>query len=285
MPLRAAGRWILCAHLEIARHARNLQQVPKVSLMLIEDETGARELFARKRLTFDAVAEVVARDDARWEKAVCGAGRALRRDSQGLSNLKDFVLFRLKPEQGLFVKGFGQAFRVSGDELVDFVHLVEGHKRIDNGAELTSPADEPFEGTISEMRNGQPGLPILLLCPGLLLPACLVGEGIAIGLGGALVAFPADLPGGLAEDDIAASAILARGQHLGELLVLQGFPAFQQALVAAAQPVVISLLQPGGQDRREGGLEGEALAPVVADMGVEQGAGPSGAAPAIRSRR
>nr|WP_206619341.1 hypothetical protein [Aeromonas caviae] len=46
-------------------------------------------------------------------------------------------------QQGLFVKGFGQAFRVSGDELVDFVHLVEGHKRIDNGAELTSPADEP----------------------------------------------------------------------------------------------------------------------------------------------
>ncbi|MGL5553786.1 MAG: heme utilization protein HutZ, partial [Aeromonas veronii] len=45
--------------------------------------------------------------------------------------------------QGLFVKGFGQAFAVSGDELVDFVHLVEGHKRIDNGAELTSPADAP----------------------------------------------------------------------------------------------------------------------------------------------
>ena len=56
--LQEDGYYVLIS--EIARHARNLQQVPKVSLMLIEDETGARELFARKRLTFDAVAEVVA---------------------------------------------------------------------------------------------------------------------------------------------------------------------------------------------------------------------------------
>ena len=47
--LQEDGYYVLIS--EIARHARNLQQVPKVSLMLIEDETGARELFARKRLT------------------------------------------------------------------------------------------------------------------------------------------------------------------------------------------------------------------------------------------
>ncbi len=139
--LQEDGYYVLIS--EIARHARNLQQVPRVSLMLIEDESGARELFARKRLTFDAVAEVVARDDARWSKAVAALEGRFGEIIKGLSNLKDFKLFRLKPEQGLFVKGFGQAFAVSGDELVDFVHLVEGHKRIDNGAELTSPADAP----------------------------------------------------------------------------------------------------------------------------------------------
>ncbi len=47
----------------------------------------------------------------------------------GLSSLEDFKMFRLKPIQGLFVKGFGQAFQVSGDDLVDFVHLDEGHKK------------------------------------------------------------------------------------------------------------------------------------------------------------
>ena len=37
--LQEDGYYVLIS--EIARHARNLQQVPKVSLMLIEDETGA----------------------------------------------------------------------------------------------------------------------------------------------------------------------------------------------------------------------------------------------------
>lgn len=138
--LQEDGYYVLIS--EIARHARNLQQVPRVSLMLIEDERCPRAV-CRKRLTFDAVAEVVARDDARWSKAVAALEGRFGEIIKGLSNLKDFKLFRLKPEQGLFVKGFGQAFAVSGDELVDFVHLVEGHKRIDTGAELTSPADAP----------------------------------------------------------------------------------------------------------------------------------------------
>lgn len=48
----------------------------------------------------------------------------------GLSNLEDFVLFNLKAEKGLFVKGFGQAYEVSGDDLVDFIHLEKGHQKI-----------------------------------------------------------------------------------------------------------------------------------------------------------
>ena len=50
----------------------------------------------------------------------------------GLSQLEDFILFNLNAEQGLFVKGFGQAYQVSGDDLVDFVHLQEGHKKVES---------------------------------------------------------------------------------------------------------------------------------------------------------
>ncbi|EJS91506.1 hypothetical protein AAUPMC_03324, partial [Pasteurella multocida subsp. multocida str. Anand1_cattle] len=32
-------------------YARNLQEVPKVSLMLIEDESQSRQIFARRRLS------------------------------------------------------------------------------------------------------------------------------------------------------------------------------------------------------------------------------------------
>ncbi|TDE20616.1 heme utilization protein HutZ [Vibrio owensii] len=117
---------------QIARHARNLLENPNVSLMMIEDEDSSKQLFARKRLTFDAVATVVERDTEMWRQVVGQMKDRFGEIIDGLSQLEDFVLFNLKAEQGLFVKGFGQAYQVSGDDLVDFVHLQEGHKKIEN---------------------------------------------------------------------------------------------------------------------------------------------------------
>ncbi|MGF1750146.1 MULTISPECIES: heme utilization protein HutZ [Vibrio] len=117
---------------QIARHARNLQVNPNVSLMMIEDESESKQLFARKRLTFDAVATVVERDTQQWHAVVAQMQTRFGEIIDGLSQLQDFVLFNLKAEQGLFVKGFGQAYQVSGEDLVDFVHLQEGHRRIEN---------------------------------------------------------------------------------------------------------------------------------------------------------
>ena len=116
---------------QIARHARNLLENPNVSLMMIEDEDSSKQLFARKRLTFDAVATVVERDTEMWQQVVGQMKDRFGEIIDGLSQLEDFVLFNLKAEQGLFVKGFGQAYQVSGDDLVDFVHLREGHKRVE----------------------------------------------------------------------------------------------------------------------------------------------------------
>ncbi|HHX8499327.1 TPA: heme utilization protein HutZ [Vibrio diabolicus] len=117
---------------KIARHARNLLENPNVSLMMIEDEESSKQLFARKRLTFDAVANVVERDTGMWHQVVGQMKERFGEIIDGLSQLEDFVLFNLKPESGLFVKGFGQAYQVSDDDLVDFVHLQEGHKKIES---------------------------------------------------------------------------------------------------------------------------------------------------------
>ncbi|EMV9317021.1 heme utilization protein HutZ [Vibrio vulnificus] len=118
---------------KIARHARNLLENPQVSLMMIEDEEGAKQLFARKRLTFDAVASVIERDTQLWHQVITQMEERFGEIVSGLSQLEDFFLFNLKAERGLFVKGFGQAYQVSGDDLVDFVHLQEGHRKISNG--------------------------------------------------------------------------------------------------------------------------------------------------------
>ncbi|KHA59205.1 HugZ protein [Vibrio variabilis] len=117
---------------EIARHARNLQVNPSVSIMMIEDEESSKQLFARKRLTFDAVASVVERDSQQWQQVIKQMQQRFGEIIDSLSQLQDFVLFNMKPEQGLFVKGFGQAYQVSGDDLVDFVHLQDGHKKVSN---------------------------------------------------------------------------------------------------------------------------------------------------------
>lgn len=121
------GYYVLIS--EIARHARNLMSNSDVSLMLVEDEDTSKQLFARKRLTFDATAILVDREEEKWQQAVTEMKSRFGDIIDGLSSLEDFKMFQLKPIQGLFVKGFGQAFQVSGDDLVDFVHLEEGHKK------------------------------------------------------------------------------------------------------------------------------------------------------------
>ncbi|TKE96185.1 heme utilization protein HutZ [Vibrio kanaloae] len=117
---------------DIARHARNLKANPQVSLMMIEDEEGSKQLYARKRLTFDAQASVVERETDLWTQVIGQMQERFGEIIDGLSQLQDFSLFTLKAENGLFVKGFGQAYQVSGDDLVDFVHLQEGHKKVSN---------------------------------------------------------------------------------------------------------------------------------------------------------
>ncbi|MEZ9298554.1 heme utilization protein HutZ [Vibrio splendidus] len=117
---------------DIARHARNLKANPQVSLMMIEDEESSKQLYARKRLTFDAQASVVDRETELWTQVIGQMQERFGEIIDGLSQLQDFSLFKLEAENGLFVKGFGQAYQVSGDDLVDFVHLQEGHKKVSN---------------------------------------------------------------------------------------------------------------------------------------------------------
>ncbi|TEW54163.1 heme utilization protein HutZ [Psychromonas sp. RZ22] len=122
------GYYVLIS--EIARHTQNILVNPSVSLMLIEDESTAKSLYARTRLTFDATGVVVPRQTEKWAKLIVLMQQRLGDTVNGLSQLADFKLIHLQPEQGLFVKGFGKAYQVSSDELVDFVHLEKGHQPI-----------------------------------------------------------------------------------------------------------------------------------------------------------
>lgn len=116
---------------EIAIHGHNLVLHPKASVLIIEDEDTAAQLFARKRVCYQVTAEHIADDDARWQQSIdILANRHGERITQ-LSQLSDFKLFRLSPDSGRYVKGFGKAYTIEGGSLVGqgLSHLTEGHRR------------------------------------------------------------------------------------------------------------------------------------------------------------
>lgn len=77
---------------DIARHARNLKANPQVSLMMIEDEESSKQLYARKRLTFDAQASVVERETELWTQVIGQMQERFGEIIDGLSQLQDFSI-------------------------------------------------------------------------------------------------------------------------------------------------------------------------------------------------
>ena len=116
---------------EIAVHAINLQHNPKASILIIQDEDSAEELFARIRVNYSVDAEQLAVDSERWHAGIAVLSQRHGDRIDSLSQLSDFKLFMLKPTGGRFVKGFGRAYSLAGGTLAGEVlsHMSDGHKK------------------------------------------------------------------------------------------------------------------------------------------------------------
>jgi putative heme iron utilization protein len=102
----------------LARHTQNLARDGRVSVLLIEDEAAAPNPHARRRLTLTCRARPVAREDEAWGPVLDQFEGRFGKMMQTQRGLVDFQLFHLTIEYGVFVRGFGQAYRVSGPGLV-----------------------------------------------------------------------------------------------------------------------------------------------------------------------
>ena len=118
---------------EIAVHATNLQHTPKASILIIQDEDSAEELFARVRVNYSVQAEMIEVDSEQWQQGIAILAERHGDRINNLSQLSDFKLFKLKPQGGRFVKGFGRAYTLAGDTLAGEVvnHMTDGHKKRD----------------------------------------------------------------------------------------------------------------------------------------------------------
>jgi putative heme iron utilization protein len=101
----------------LSAHTHNLLRTGQVSLLLIEDEADASQIFARQRLTYDCQAQVLPRHAPEWEAIADSFEVRFGQIIQMLRSLEDFQIFCLSPQAGCFVMGFGAAYTVNPHNL------------------------------------------------------------------------------------------------------------------------------------------------------------------------
>jgi len=110
---------------KLAKHTGNLKKTGKVSVLLIEDEQGCAQLFARKRLTFRCTSELIPRGSPQWQAYIEAFADKFGDIMHYLKNMTDFDLFKLTASEARLVTGFGRAFHISGPQL-DTISWVGG---------------------------------------------------------------------------------------------------------------------------------------------------------------
>ncbi|MBW4628091.1 MAG: pyridoxamine 5'-phosphate oxidase family protein [Brasilonema octagenarum HA4186-MV1] len=107
----------------LSTHTQNLHAVPKASVLFIDDESQTKQIFARRRLTFDCTATLVERETELWKQIVDSFEARFGEMIQILRDLPDFRIFQLTPSKGRFVIGFGAAYEVDPNDLSTLTHV------------------------------------------------------------------------------------------------------------------------------------------------------------------
>ncbi|MFQ4137063.1 HugZ family protein [Nodosilinea sp. PGN35] len=105
----------------LSAHTANLQTTGLASILLIEDEADAPQVFARQRITYDCQARLLPRDTALWDAIADRFERRFGEITAMLRSLDDFQIFCLSPQAGRFVMGFGAAYQVDANDLSQLV--------------------------------------------------------------------------------------------------------------------------------------------------------------------
>ena len=111
---------------DLSRHTGHLVATGRASVLIIEDESASSQLFARRRLVFECDAAQIERGAERWQTVMDRFERKFGEVIELIRPLADFRMFALVPRRGVFVKGFGQAYRIVGPALDAFGEVNDG---------------------------------------------------------------------------------------------------------------------------------------------------------------
>ncbi|MGA8260426.1 MAG: pyridoxamine 5'-phosphate oxidase family protein [Arenicellales bacterium] len=121
--VRTTEGWFLVFLSSLARHCRDLLETRRASVLFIEPETEAPQVFARRRLTCRCTAVEIPRGSSGFDEGVTLLAERFGGIVDTLRALSDFRLFRLEPVSALYVRGFGQAFELKGTGLSKPFHV------------------------------------------------------------------------------------------------------------------------------------------------------------------
>lgn len=112
----------------LASHTQDLLETPEASVLLVEDEEKTRQIFARQRISYQCSVEIVSNDNQDYSKHLNAMEKRFGNIIELLKTLPDFILFRLTPHQGQYVKGFGKAYKLIGSGLLELKHIQPNKK-------------------------------------------------------------------------------------------------------------------------------------------------------------
>ncbi len=117
----------------MAKHTHNLKYRKRASVMLIEDESATKQIYARDRLTIECEATVIEPETECWNHTINTLRERHGKIVDVLWGLNDFILINLKPVRGSYVNGFGSAYSVNADLTInDHVRGAHGQHAEDN---------------------------------------------------------------------------------------------------------------------------------------------------------
>ncbi|MEE9327577.1 MAG: pyridoxamine 5'-phosphate oxidase family protein [Cocleimonas sp.] len=111
---------------QLASHTQDLQLHSIASILLMQDEQDTRQLFARQRVSYQCHVEIVEKDNdesGEYTQLLKQFEKRFGSIMELLNSLPDFILFRLTPQQGRYVIGFGKAYTLTGKHLTELEHI------------------------------------------------------------------------------------------------------------------------------------------------------------------
>ena len=102
---------------QLAAHTQNLLAQQQASIMLIQPEQDAKNLFARLRYTCACKVTDIARTEPLFNEVIESMQERFGSIIELLTSLGDFHLLQLQPASGRLVMGFGKAIELDVGQL------------------------------------------------------------------------------------------------------------------------------------------------------------------------